>query len=814
MWDPVHLLSLLSILATGFNLALGVYLLHSNSRAALNRVFFAICLSFGFWSFGYTFLPGAATTQEAFFWFKVSAVGWTLAPALLLHFCILLVKKDQWSPRPWVYPLIYAPAIYFLLRSWFGEMGVVDFVATPFGWSDVYGSLSPGYAAYLFYFPVYILIGLLLVAWFAGRSEFTSEKRQAQIIVLTGLPVLLAVAVSGILLPWMGIRNPPEIAHLIAVVWTLVIWNSVTKYKLMAMSPASVAPNILATMADAVVLLGRDHKVVTCNAAARRLFGISTQRIEGMKVHELLADSQSESAEDLESFLLRDGSNLEISFDRADDTERVLRVSTSQVTDLYNQRMGEVLVFRDVSAEKKAESDLRYMATHDALTDLPNRSLLQDRLERALNRAEREGNRFAVLMFDLDDFKQVNDEIDHEVGDLVLRHTARRLTHCVRGLDTVCRLGGDEFLVIVEDLHEFEDADIVAQRILHAFQAPIVAKGQSLTVAGSIGISTYPADGDDVQTLVKKADLALNSAKQGGRATFQFFSPDMEATNRERVRIERGLQQSLQNDEMFLVYQPLFDFASGEIAGVEALIRWKSSDMGLLSPLRFIPVAERSGLIVPIGEWVIRTACRQNREWQDAGLRSVPISVNVSARQLRDAKFVSQVETILRETGLEPEYLEIELTESATMEDLDHSLEILTALSDLGVRLVIDDFGTGYSSLARLRQLPIDGIKVDRSFIEHIAEDSKERSLVMAIVAMASNLGLQVVAEGVETFDQLRALGSLEGQPVPVFRCDRVQGFLFSRPVGEGEVPGLFERSSSDFEPFRSIRQLLHESAA
>ena len=814
MRDPVHLLSLLSILATGFNLALGVYLLHSNPRATLNRVFFAICLSFAFWSFGYTFLPGAATTHEAFFWFKVSAVGWTLAPSLLLHFCILLVRKDSWLSRPWALPLVYGPAVYFLLRAWFGEMGVVDFVATPFGWSDLYGPMSPGYAAYLVFFPVYILIGLLLVVRFAGQSELISERRQAQIIVLTGLPVLVAVAASGILLPRMGIRNPPEIAHLIVLVWTLVIWNSVTKYKLMVMSPSAVAPNILATMADAVVLLGRDHTVVTCNEAAKRLFGKSAKRLEGMKVSELLGDNHVESAEELESFLLRDGTTLEISFSRNGDEERVLRVSTSRVSDYYDQTMGEVLVFRDVSAEKKAEADLRYMATHDALTDLPNRSLLQDRLERALNRAEREGNRFAVLMFDLDDFKQVNDEIDHEVGDLVLRHTARRLTHCVRGLDTVCRLGGDEFLVIVEDLHEFEDADIVAQRILHAFQTPIVAKGQSLTVAGSLGISTYPADGTDVQTLVKKADLALNSAKQKGRASFQFFSPDMEATNRERVRIERGLQRALQDDELFLVYQPLFDFGSGEIAGIEALIRWKSSDMGLLSPLRFIPVAERSGLIVPIGEWVIRTACRQNREWQQAGLQPVPVSVNVSARQLRDEKFVSQVETILRETGLAAEFLEIELTESATMEDLDHSLEILTALSDLGVRLVIDDFGTGYSSLARLRQLPIDGIKVDRSFIEHIAEDSKERSLVMAIVAMASNLGLQVVAEGVETFDQLRALGSLDGQPVPVFRCDRVQGFLFSRPVGEGEVPGLFERSESDFEPFRSIRQMLHETAA
>jgi diguanylate cyclase (GGDEF)-like protein/PAS domain S-box-containing protein len=814
MRDSVHLLSLLSFLVSGFNLTLGVYLLRSNPRAALNRVFFLICVSFAFWSFGFTFLPGAATTAEAWIWFKISSFGWTLAPSLLLHFCILLARQKCLSSRPWAYLFIYAPGVFFLGQAWIGELGVVDFVPTRFGWSPLYGPITPTYLAYLIFFPLYISTGFLLLLRYAGRSDLASEKRQARVIVLAGIPVLAAVSMTGIVLPWMGIRNPPDIAHLIVIVWTLVIWNAVTKYRLMVMSPAAVAPNILATMADSVVLLGRDHAIVTSNEAARRMFSKPAKDLEGMKVSELLVKNDPAAAEELESFLLRDGNTLEISYKRAVGEEVVLRVSTSEVYDYYGQAMGEVLVLRDVTAEKKAESDLRYLATHDSLTDLPNRSLLQDRLERALSRAQREGNRFAILMFDLDDFKQINDEMDHEVGDLVLRQTARRLTQCVRGLDTVCRLGGDEFLVIVEDLHEFEDADIVAQRILRAFHAPMVVQGQSISVRGSLGVSTYPADGADAQTLVKKADLALNSAKKHGRGNFEFFSATMEASNRERVSIERGLQQALQKSELFLVYQPLFDFESGEIAGIEALIRWQSGDMGLLSPLQFIPVAEKTGLIVTIGEWVLRTACRQNLEWQDTGLPKVPISVNVSPRQLREKGFLSQVETIVRETGLDPKYLEIELTESATMDDVDGSLNVLTGLSNLGVRLVIDDFGTGHSSLARLRHLPIDGIKVDRSFIEHIAEDAKERSLVMAIVAMARNLGLQVVAEGVETFDQLRALGSLEGESLAVFRCDRVQGFLFSRPVGEDEVPGLFARSESESEPFRSLRRLLQETAA
>jgi diguanylate cyclase (GGDEF)-like protein len=491
-----------------------------------------------------------------------------------------------------------------------------------------------------------------------------------------------------------------------------------------------------------------------------------------------------------------------------------LRVSTSEVLDYYEQSMGEVLVFRDVTAEKRAEADLRYLATHDSLTDLPNRSLLQDRLDRAVNRSQREDVGFAVIMFDLDDFKRVNDDIDHVVGDAVLKTTARRLAHCVRGLDTVCRLGGDEFLLVVEDLVEVDEADIIARRILRSFEEPMNALGHSITVSGSIGISTYPADSDEPTTLVKMADLALNTAKQAGRGLYRFFSPNMEASNRQRIHIENGLQNAIGKEELYLAYQPLFDFESGSIAGVEALIRWNSPDLGQLAPMEFIPVAERSGLIVVLGEWVLSTACQQNKAWQEAGLPKVPISVNVSARQLREENFAERVVEILGESGLEPNLLEIELTETAVMENLSRSRKILDDLAKAGIRLVIDDFGTGYSSLARLRQLPIEAIKVDRSFIEHIDEDERDLSLVMAIVAMASNLGLQVVAEGVETLDQLRALNGLESMPVPRFHCDRVQGFLFSKPVGGAELARLFTRSESQDEPFRSIRRVLHESAA
>ena len=347
----MHLLSLLAFLVAGFHLALGVYLLKSNPRAALNRIFFHICVSLAFWSLGFSFLQGAPTKEEAWVWFKVSSPGWTLTPSLLLHFLILLVRKERLLDRWGAYLALYAPAFYFLGRALFGEMGVVDFVNTPFGWSEVYGPLSVGYAIYLVYFSSYTLFGLWLVWQFGRESEVIAERRQAAVLVYSGVPVLAAVAVSGIFLPWAGIRNPPEVAHLIALLWVLVIWNAVSKYKLMLMTPAAVAPNILRTMADAVILLGRDKAIVTSNKAARRLFGSSGRKLEGLSLAQLFGGSDSKTARETERFLLDGAENLEISYRPKDGDEVVLRVTTSEVLDYYEQSMGEVLVFRDVTAE-------------------------------------------------------------------------------------------------------------------------------------------------------------------------------------------------------------------------------------------------------------------------------------------------------------------------------------------------------------------------------------------------------------------------------------------------------------------------------
>jgi diguanylate cyclase (GGDEF)-like protein/PAS domain S-box-containing protein len=795
VYDAVHLLSLCSIVVSALYLYLGGYILRSNPRERLNQVFSAICLSFFFWSFAYTFLPGAAGKEQVWIWFRISAVGWTLTPSLLLHFFVLLAGHEGWLERRWVLPAIYLPGAYFLVQAWVGEVGVVDFVATRYGWSDVYGPLSVNFALYLLFFPSAILLGLALVWRWGRKSDLIAQRREAQFIVLTGVPVLGAVTASGILLPWMGLRTPPEVAHLIAPVWVLAIWYSVAAYRLMLMTPAGVASDILRTMADAVLLLSREQRIITLNEAAEDLLESPEGVLKGESIHELFEMEDEVETQAVQRLLSgRRSRNLELRYRSPRGDLIPVRVSASEVEDRHGQIVGQVLVLRDIREQREAEAQLEHLATHDVLTGLPNRSILHDRLQRALDRAGRDKRPFALLMFDLDGLKAINDTYGQKIGDIVLQSTARRLTQATRGLDTVCRLGGDEFMVLVEDLLESGDSDLVARRILDAFDAPIGAGSHAISVTASLGISIYPFDGLDPETLVKKADLALSCSKQRETGGFQFYAPRMDAVNRERTRMEQGLRLALTRDELYLVYQPLVELQTGRIAGVEALLRWRSAEMGLIGPNKFIPVAERCGLIVPIGQWVLETACRTNREWQAKGLPWFPVSVNISAKQLQSEDFLDVVEDILRRTGLSPQLLELELTESTAMADVQQSREVLSRLKDLGVRIVIDDFGTGYSSLVRMKLLPMDAVKVDRSFIENIAEDPRDRALVMAIVALARNLGVEVVAEGVETREQLEVLRSFQSQPSDMFHCDKIQGNFFSGPIAPGEIPDLFLR--------------------
>jgi diguanylate cyclase (GGDEF)-like protein len=422
-----------------------------------------------------------------------------------------------------------------------------------------------------------------------------------------------------------------------------------------------------------------------------------------------------------------------------------------------------------------ANKQLRHLATHDSLTSLPNRVLLDDRMSQAIVHAERAGESFAVCVLDLDRFKLINDSLGHRAGDELLKHVARRLTSAVRNVDTVARLGGDEFVLIISEAREPADAGQVADKVLEALQAAVQIGELEIHTSASIGIAFYPGDGTTIETLYAHADAAMYCAKQRGGSSVEFFTSTMNLATEERVRFEGDLHRALKLQQFELNYQPKYDATTKRIHSVEALIRWRHPERGMIAPDQFIPLAEESGLIVPIGEWVLRDACRQLRVWQDLGLPTLRVAVNISALQFRRLDLVDTVRRALADTGLAAKYLEIELTETAVMSDPEESVDTLERLSRMGVIVSVDDFGTGYSSMSYLRRFPIDKLKIDRSFITNVMTSADDASIVQAIISLAHGLRLKVVAEGVETADQVAFLQKLG--------CDQYQGYYFSLPV-------------------------------
>ena len=468
----------------------------------------------------------------------------------------------------------------------------------------------------------------------------------------------------------------------------------------------------------------------------------------------------------------------------------VLQCANSLTSKWRNERIIRAQVAsleRDVSVRTQgleaATRQLRHLATHDALTGLPNRVLLDDRIAQALTHAHRERHSFAVMLCDLDRFKLINDSLGHHAGDHLLQEVARRLTNVVRDVDTVARLGADEFIIVLSPLTSRKDAEVVAQRVIGAMQPAVEIAGITIHASPSIGIAFYPDDGSSVETLIAHADAAMFAAKQRGRNSVQCYAAGMDAGTHDKVRLESDLHTALALRQFELYYQPKVDTMSGTFYSAEALIRWRHPERGLVSPAAFIPLAEECGLIGPIGEWVLREACRQGRAWQQAGLSPVRIAVNVAASQFRAGDLVETIHQALADAELEARFLEVELTESAVMSDPEESIKILEQLSEMGVLVSVDDFGTGYSSMSYLRRFPIDQLKIDRSFLSEITARSDDASIVGAIVSLAHNLRLKVVAEGVETVAQLDLLKTLG--------CDQYQGYQFSPPVPAAEFESL-----------------------
>jgi len=455
-----------------------------------------------------------------------------------------------------------------------------------------------------------------------------------------------------------------------------------------------------------------------------------------------------------------------------------LSVVTAVIATLLNLGLLGVVILlarREIKDRRHAEEVVRFAATHDPLTGLPNRLLLTERGNRALAAAKSQGRGIAVLFIDLDRFKNINDALGHEAGDRLLQNVANRLARCVRRSDTVARQGGDEFVVLIEAFQGPSDLAQVAEKILVQVAEPMTVYGREFQITASIGVSTCPVDGDDLQALLKNADIAMYRAKQQGKNTYQFYGEQMNRHSIERLELETALNRALERDELTLHYQPKIQARTGRVTGIECLLRWQHPTLGLVPPDQIVPLAEETGLIVPIGKWALRTACLQARKWAEQGLPLMRMAVNLSARQFMSATLLDDVMGTIAETGMDPRFIELEVTESVMMPEPEQAVRLLRDLKAIGVRLTIDDFGTGYSSLAYLKRLPIDSVKIDASFVRGIPVDASDVAITETILAMSGSLGLKVVAEGVETRDQMNFL-ERRG-------CDEMQGYYFSKPL-------------------------------
>ena len=534
---------------------------------------------------------------------------------------------------------------------------------------------------------------------------------------------------------------------------------------------------IMDTTVDGLVTMNEMGIIETTNPAAERIFGFKTGGMIGENIIDLIPDARGRRQADVAALLkgleADESGAREVTGLRKEGASFPLEVSLSDF--VLRDRVHYIAVMRDITERKRAEDKLTFLATRDPLTHLPNRYLFGERLREATALSDETGDRTALLFIDLDNFKNINDAMGHAAGDVVLQLAGKRLESCVRGRDMVARLSGDEFTVILEGVKEDDEVENVATRMLRQLGQPFHVDGKELYTSGSIGVIVYPDICDNIDDLLKNVYTASHHAKKQGRNNYQFYSSTLSANALRRMSIEHGLRHALENDEFHIAYQAKVDLGTGRIIGAEALARWTNPDLGPVSPVEFVPVAEETGLIVPIGDWILKTACYQAKEWMDAGLEDVTVAVNLSVRQFQQGTLAARVQEILDLSQLPSKNLDLELTESMLVENAEETARVLVELKALGVSLSIDDFGTGYSSLSYLTKFPLDSLKVDRSFVTGLPDNPDAVTMAKAIVNMAQNLGLKVIAEGVENERQstfLHGLGS-----------DIGQGYLFSRPI-------------------------------
>ena len=754
---------------------LGFKVIQLDKRSPLNRLFFALNLGLIVWSLASVFYISAQDEATCVFWYKLSSVGFYLFIGIALHFFLEYSKKKYLLKKWWLYIILYLPGLVFSYMEI-----TVDFYAKAYslgsnGWTISVRTDSMWFWASIVYVIAYVGACALISYKFKKTANAKREQKQARVLFITASVSLLAGILILIFTTILAI-DIPDVTPISGAIWSVGIFYAIVKYKLLSMTPSFIAENLFQTIVDSVILTDSTGHILSVNPETQRLLEYGENELVGEPLAKIFLSNNKSKTSNISELLNKcPVRNVETLMISNQGLNIPIILSISECKDDYDTRIGYVLAAKDVTEYKLAEEQIRYLATHDNLTGLPNRLMFSQLLNHAIQSAKRHDRQLAVLFFDLDRFKVINDTKGHQIGDLLLKEIAIRLKQSLRADDLVGRLGGDEFLIMLEEVNDVSDIANVAHKLLANTTKPMVLSGDESQVTASIGISIYPKDGEDEETLMKNADLAMYLAKEEGMNNFQFYSPEIQLQSIERWAVEKNLRFALERNELSLHYQAKVDSRTNMITGVEALLRWQNPVIGLISAAQFIRVAEESGLILPIGRWVMKTACAQNVLWQQQGLPAVCMAINLSLRQLTDDSLIEDIQTVLNDTGLNPNLLEFEIAERIVMKNSARIIPVLTKIKSLGARLTIDNFGTNYAFLAQIKNLPIDTIKVDRYFIHNISNETEDKTVIQAIIAMGKTLSLSVIAEGVETQDQVNYLME--------HSCEEMQGFYFNRPI-------------------------------
>jgi len=777
-------------------------------------------MDLAFWAVMFSLMNRSIDANTANFFHVYSTFSCATVHCLILHYIIVLTGKEGFFKRPFAYLIFYFPALFSIHLYFFQPSTAQNLVKTNLGWISL-PATGRGFIWTNFFNAYYlsymIAVVFLLFKWWKN-SEIIRERKQAKLILITFLIAMIAGGITDIVLPTLGIPLIPSIAIILIIIPIIGIWYSIKKYKLMDLNPENFALEVLKIMNEGLIIANHKGIIKDINNGALKLTGYRKNQLKDKLVSTLFSKT-------IEVSKLTNCSSFEIEIVQKNNNKLPVLLSSSILKDEWGDSLGIVCIFQDISeiklAQKKLinsydnleikvqdrtsklsnayreleheiniridmEQKIKKLAYYDYLTGLPNKRLFNDRLKQCIIDSVQNEKTIGVLFIDLDSFKRINDTMGHAQGDELLKSVSKKLTNTLREDDTICRVGGDEFLILIKNLKKDQNIRKISEKILNIFKKPFIINDHDLFITTSIGGAIYPVDGQDVETLIKNADIAMYKAKEEGKNNFQLCTPIIKDKVIEEMKLTNSLYHALERNELELYYQPQVSVISGEIIGLEALIRWHNTKLGLVNPGDFIYIAEKTGLILPIGEWVTRSACSQNKAWQDAGILNVPIAVNLSVNQFQNIKIVEDITKILKETDLNPNDLELEITENIIMKDPEYVIESLKQLKKIGVKIAIDDFGTEYSSLNYIKQLPVDKIKIDMSFVRGINKNHKDEAIINVIIVLAKNLGLKVIAEGVETKDQLDFLRKQ--------MCDEIQGYYYYKPMPANQIEELMRR--------------------